>query len=154
MPKIPQRVGVISNLLFMKKACLLLCAIALLASCSTIHQSATINVPVSYVNTATVADLEVSSKRITYTFLPSKEVRRGGDRNVLQTAIRSALRENGDADVLVDMEYVTKNRPSLSGISSIRMITVTGYPATYKNFHNLGDSIWEKTPLKTSNLHK
>lgn len=138
----------------MKKLSFLLCAVAVLTSCSVVRQSASVNAPVSYVNTATVADLEVSPKRITYTFVPSKDVRRGGDRNVILSAVRSALYENGNADVLVDMEYVTSHRPAFIGLSSIRMITVTGYPATYKNFHNLGDSIWDKTPLKSAVLNK
>lgn len=138
----------------MKKLVFLLCVVAMFSSCTVIRQSATSNDPVSYVSTATVADLEVSPNRITYTLVPSKEVRRGGDHNVIQTAIRSALRENGNADILVEMEYITENRMFLPGISSIRMITVTGYPATYKNFHNLGDDIWEKSPLKTSVARK
>ena len=85
--------------------------IALVAtSCKTLtiaDVSATCQQPATYINTATVADLEVSDERISFTFQPSIEVRLGGDLNVIKTAIREALRVNGGGDILVNLEYIT-----------------------------------------------
>ena len=64
-------------------------------SCKGIAVSATYQDPSSYINTATVADLEVSNERISYTFQPSKEVIRGGNQNIIKAAIREALLANG-----------------------------------------------------------
>lgn len=119
----------------MKKV--LLCAatvvILSLASCSTIRQSST-SVPVKteVVSNAT-ADLQVSSKKITYTLKPSKAIRRGGEKNVINTAVAEALKANGNADVLVGMEYEIKRTRNFFGKSNIKYVTVTGYPATYVN---------------------
>ena len=134
--------------------------IALVAtSCKTFtitDVSATCQQPSTYINTATVADLEVSDERISFTFQPSIEVRNGGDLNVIKTAIREALRVNGGGDILVNLEYITvskKNGWSWRYIcSDIHEITVSGYPAKYKNFRNLNDSIWAPTKLYPENI--
>lgn len=125
-------------------------------SCKITDASATYQHPSTYINTATVADLEVSNKRISFTFAPSNQVRRGGNQNVIKAAIREALRVNGGGDVLVDLEYITVSQaPLLSymfGLSPILEVTVSGYPAKYKNFHNLGDTIWAPTKLYPENI--
>ena len=112
--------------------------------------SATYQQPSTYINTATVADLEVSDERISFTFQP----RLGGDLNVIKTAIREALRVNGGGDILVNLEYITVSKKSGWGntCSSIHEITVSGYPAKYKNFRNLNDSIWAPTKLYPENV--
>lgn len=77
----------------------------LMVSCQTITKtSKTAESPVSLLS-ATVADLDVSPNRITYTTSPDVAVRRGGLENVKQDAIQKALLENGNADVLVDATY-------------------------------------------------
>ena len=126
-------------------------------SCKTLtitDVSATCQQPSTYINTATVADLEVSNERISFTFQPSMEVRLGGDLNVIKTAIREALRVNGGGDILVNLEYITVSKKSGWGntCSSIHEITVSGYPAKYKNFRNLNDSIWAPTKLYPENV--
>ena len=125
-------------------------------SCKITDASATYQHPSTYINTATVADLDVSNERISFTFAPSNQVRRGGNQNVIKAAIREALRVNGGGDVLVDLEYITVSQaPLLSymfGLSPIREITVSGYPAKYKNFHNLDDTIWAPTKLYPENI--
>ena len=133
----------------MKKLLFLsLIAVAVLTtSCKTTRFSATYQDPATIINTVTVADLEVSEKRITFTCKPSMQIRRGGTQNVIKTAVREALRANGGGDVLVGLEYITVSKFSLFGLSPIREITVSGYPATYKNFHSLGDDIWAPTKL-------
>lgn len=131
-----------------KSSLLILSAIALMAtSCATISKTASTDRPREIIRTAVTADLDVSDKKITFKYEPSKSVRRGGNQNVINTAIAEALRNNGDGDVLVQMEYTTQCKGSSLGISPIRMIVVSGYPAKYKNFRNLNDSIWDKAPF-------
>lgn len=125
----------------MKKLFIILGCVCLV-SCATIKDTACYQNPNNFVNTATAADLQISSTRISFTYTPGKEVRRGGDQNVINTAVREALRNNGGGDVLVAMEYITLCKSAMPGISGIRQITVTGYPATYINFHSLGDEVW------------
>lgn len=104
----------------------------LLPSCSSIRKTSTSVDVATPVLTETVAELNVSPKKITYTLRPSKAVRRGGEKNVIQTAVSEALKENGNADVLVGMQYEMKKKGS-----KIKYVTVTGYPATYKNFQSV-----------------
>ena len=112
-----------------------------MASCQTITKtSKTAESPVSLLS-ATVADLEVSPNRITYTTSPDIAVRRGGMENVKQDAIQRALLENGNADVLVDATYsITTTRFLI--FNWVSSITVSGRPAKYTNFHSLEDSVW------------
>lgn len=138
----------------MKKIlCLLLFFVGVCAtSCKIIDASATYQDPSSYINTATVADLEVSNERISYTFQPSKEVIRGGNQNIIKAAIREALLANGGGDVLVDLEYIIVYG-SFFWSRVIDEVTVSGYPAKYTNFRSLGDSIWAPTKLYPENIY-
>ena len=113
----------------------------LVVSCTTVTKSAkTVESPASLLS-ATVADLEVSPNRITFTTVPDMAVRRGGLDNVKQAATQQALLENGNADVLVDATYsITTTR--FLAFNWVSSITVSGRPATYKNFHSLNDSVW------------
>ena len=85
--------------------------------------------------TATFADLVVSPHKITYTYRPTDDVRRGGAANVINTAIRMALDANGGGDVLVEVQTTIKK----TGKNNITEVTVWGYPATYKNFRSADD---------------
>lgn len=108
-----------------------------LASCSSIKHTST-TVPVdTEVMSKTTADLNVSSNKISYTFRPSKAVRRTGEKAVIKTAVAEALKENGNADVLVGFQYEMKKTKNFFGKTNIKYITVEGYPATYSNFKNL-----------------
>ena len=83
--------------------------IALLAtSCTTVKQTARMEDTTSYINTVTIADLEVSEQSITFSYTPSKVVVNGGRDNVIKTAVAEALRKAGDYDVLVGLQYTTK----------------------------------------------
>ena len=110
-------------------------------SCTTVTKTAkTVDSPASLLS-ATVADLDVSPERITLTTVPNVSVRRGGLENVKQAATQQALLENGNADVLVDATYsITTTRFLV--FNWVSSITVSGRPATYKNFHSLNDSVW------------
>lgn len=117
----------------MKKALLATAAVALtLASCNTVDSTSTVlNIPTS-VTSENVADLEVSDKVITYTYVPTADVRRGGPNNVKRTAVAEALKANGGGDVLVSPQYQTTTWRGLLR-KRITKVTVTGHVGKYKN---------------------
>lgn len=121
----------------------LFAVVALLAvSCSTtICTSKVATAPVSLLS-ATVADLDVAAERVSYTLNPSKSLCRGGLENVKQAAEQELLVKNGNADVLVDAEYVITSTDRFIFGRDIESVTVSGRPAKYKNFHSLNDSVW------------
>lgn len=125
----------------MKKIFFLLGAAMSIASCTTITKtSATADMPTSLYS-ATVASLKVAPERITYTMQPSRSIRRGGLSNIKRAVENEALTQNGNADVLVEPEYIISKRKGLFG-SKVTSITVTGRPAKYTDFHSLNDSVW------------
>ena len=125
------------------KGIMALAAVALLSSCITTTKTARTASTSATIKNATVADLRVADKRITYTMSPSKAIQRAGLNNVKQAAIQEALTLNGNADVMVEPEFVIEQERSLFG-SRINSITVTGRPAYYENFRTLPDSVWHK----------
>ena len=120
-----------------------LAAVMLLSSCITTTKTARTASTSSTIKNATVADLKVADHRITYTMSPSKAIQRAGLSNVKQAAIQEALTKHGNADVMVEPEFVIEQERSLFG-SNISSITVTGRPAYYQNFRTLPDSVWHK----------
>ena len=107
----------------------------MVSSCSSIHKTAsTVDIPTSIVS-KNIADLNVKDQRISYTYKPNRQVRRGGEQNVLNAAIAEALKENGNADVLVAMQYEMKITKGFFGQKTIKYVTVTGHPAFYTNVH-------------------
>ena len=84
---------------------------------------------------ALLADLDVSTTKISFFYIPSKTVVNGGVDNVIDSAVREALLANGNADVLVGLEKQIKY--NIEG--QVESITVTGYPAKYINFRSPGD---------------
>lgn len=120
----------------MKKLLLSAAVVAMLglASCSTINQSSAVVPVLTEVVSQSTVDLKVAPQKIQYTLNPSKAVRKGGDQNVINTAVAEALKANGNADVLVGMQYKIKRTRNLFGVTKIKYVTVEGYPATYVNF--------------------
>lgn len=119
----------------MKKILIGVAVVAMLglASCSTVrHTSTTAPVQTEVLSNST-ADLKVSQKKISFTYKPSKAVKRGGEKNVINTAVSEALKANGQADVLVAMQYEIKTTRGFFGQKSIKYVIVEGYPATYVN---------------------
>lgn len=94
----------------------------------------------------TFADLVVSPNKITYTYRPTDDVNRGGEANVINTAVRQALEANGRGDVLVEMQYTLKK----SGKKNVKEVTVSGYPATYKNFRNADEETLKAAAMMNS----
>lgn len=130
----------------MKKLFLLLGVVFAFSSCMTIKSSATHKtVDVQPVGVL-IADLDVSPRRITYTMNPHKRIQRGGYENVKSTAIREALKKNGGGDVLVALEVQTRQVRFLAW-RKIKSITVSGYPATYKNFRSPEKDYWTAEAL-------
>ncbi len=118
----------------MKKLVLAAGVLALcLTSCTTTRKTAA-SVDVSTIlKSETQADLDIQEQRITYTVRPPKTIRRGGKENVRAYAVSEALKANGQGDVLVEAQYEMRVRHGLFG-KKIKSVTVTGYPAKYKNF--------------------
>lgn len=121
----------------MKKSLITVLAViaVMLSSCTSIHKTAsTLDIPTSIVS-KNVADLKVNDERISFTYTPSREVRKGGEQNVLNAAIAEALKANGNADLLVAMQYEMKTTTGFFGQKTIKYVTVTGHPAFYTNIH-------------------
>lgn len=105
-----------------------------LASCSSILHTATTKAVDTEVVSHSTADLDVATQKISYTFRPTKAVRRCGEKAVIKTAVAEALKANGNADVMVGFQYEIKKTKNFFGKTNIKYVTVEGYPATYKNF--------------------
>lgn len=107
-----------------------------LSSCSSIrHTSTTVDVETKVIN-FTVADMNVKPEKVTATtnwdFNPFKRV----DVGEIKTNTTARLVNENNADVLVEPQYIIERRGFLRGGS----VTVTGFPATYTNFHKMTDS--------------
>lgn len=106
-----------------------------LTSCTTVTKTASSIDVENSLKTSTSADLIVSPTKITYTHKTSKKERKAGKKNIINSAIQAALEANGGGDVLVAPQYVAVKKSGLWG-SKIKTVTISGYPATYKNFKN------------------
>lgn len=115
----------------MKIKLLALCGLAaLLSSCSTIsHTSQTVGVDTRVYN-VTVADLDVAeqkvSKTVNWKWTPLSTVSVSAQK---ENAAAELCNETG-ADVVIEPQYVVNRRGLFRGGS----VTVTGYPAKYRNF--------------------
>ena len=119
-----------------------LSVLMLMSSCVTTTKTARTAETSTSIKNATVADLKVADQRITYTMTPSKEIQRAGLSNVKQAAIQEALTKNGNADVMVEPEFVISMKNNFIFGKEVTSITVTGRPAYYTNFRTLNDSVW------------
>lgn len=116
-----------------------------MTSCSTALKTAKQDEVKPKLTAAVIGDLDVSDQKITYTYVPTKAVRRGGFKNCKATAISEALKQYGDADVLVETREATVVRTGLFHSRRIKSITVTGYPAKYKSFHEVDHETIKKS---------
>lgn len=85
-----------------------------------------------------IADLKVSEVKIRYNEFPSENLLKTDFSNILNTAVKNALEVNGNADVLIGLEYQVKTNDD----GEIETITITGYPAKYTNFRHPDESVW------------
>lgn len=119
----------------MKKSVLLVLAVAAMSfsSCKTLLSTATTeDAKALFLPTVTIADVEVSSEKLTYLYVPTKMVAKGGRKNIISTAVREALQSAGDYDVLIGKE--TQIKCGLYG--RVRSVLVTGFPGKYVNFRS------------------
>ena len=122
----------------MKNLSILTIALFVLTSCSMARFTKTAThteVGVAKPITAVMADLEVSPAKISYLFIPSKTIKKGGADNVVNCAVQEALEANDNADVLVAIEKHIKYNDK----GEVESVVVTGYPAKYVNFRSPGD---------------
>lgn len=119
----------------MKKLMFLSVAVAITASissCSFVPKAdgyTATKVPVEVTLTSkNLVDLEVSPVKVSNMFVTTKFIRDGGLENCKNAAVQDLLKKNGNADVLVAPEY--------NYDQDLNTITVSGYPAKYKNFRN------------------
>lgn len=121
----------------MKKLFIILMVSAFaMTSCSTVYKTATTRNVEPTIAAVVLSDLDVSNKKITYTLTPTNKVRRGGLKNCINTAISEALALNG-GDVLIETQQAIITRGAY--VRKIKSVTVTGYPAKYKNFRPADD---------------
>ncbi|MFI3281550.1 MAG: hypothetical protein R3Y44_06240 [Rikenellaceae bacterium] len=109
-------------------------SVAFLSSCSTMRTATSKSVDVSTsISSVTTADLAVAQQRVEYDYIPSRKERKKMKLAVMQEkAVAAALKNNGNADVMVATEYQVERKGF-----KIRKVTVSGYPAKYKNFKTL-----------------
>ena len=112
----------------MKKVFLAFGAALLLASCTTVTKTATTMDVDNHLTSESDVDLVVSNSKITYTHKTTAKERRGGRKNITNTAVREALEANGNAEVLVAPQYTFVRKSGLFG-SKIKTVIVSGYPA-------------------------
>lgn len=123
----------------MKKFLILAVVAASLSSCSIVRQTASVAEVDNKILAGAVADLEVAPQKITYTYKTKSSVRKGGYNNCVRTAVREALEKNGGADILVQEEVTSVTRIGLFG-PKVKSVTVSGYPAKYKNITTIPQS--------------
>lgn len=104
-----------------------------LSSCSTVqHTASTYGVDTEIYN-LTVADLQVAETKseatVEWEWNPLSTVSMAAQKK----AAASAVLDSTGADVLVEPEYTITRRGLFRGGS----VTVTGYPASYTNFHSM-----------------
>ena len=119
----------------MKKLLIISLAAITMASCS-INRAAVKTTAVSHptIETTTMASLDISKKRISYTYTPTiTDSKNLSERALMQNAIFKALEANGNADVLVQVNSMTTVRKGLLG-KRVKTIVVSGYPAYYVDF--------------------
>lgn len=126
----------------MKKFLLMLMVAFFAVSCTSVKKTATTQNVAAPITAAVTSDLEVSNKKIVYTYYPSKSIRCGGLKNVKAAAIAEALKMNGSGDILVEPQMEVVERVGL--FKKIKSVTVSGYPATYKNFKTVDSETLKK----------
>ncbi|MGM9768106.1 MAG: hypothetical protein ACI3Z0_06555 [Candidatus Cryptobacteroides sp.] len=121
----------------MKKYLLILAVALISASCSTVLTTTATydDADATFRPTISVADVEVSGAKISYTYIPTKQIRKGGTANIINEAVRQALRSAGNYDVLVAKETSITVKKKFFG-SKISSVTVTGFPGNYVNWRS------------------
>lgn len=117
----------------MKKFIILLAVSIAAVSCSSLMKTASEQNVNGNIAAAVIADLDISNQKITYTYVPTLNVRKLGAKNCINAAISEALLANGNGDILIETQAAVIQTQGLFG-RKIKSVTVSGYPAKYKNF--------------------
>ncbi|MBR4997399.1 MAG: hypothetical protein IKY84_06025 [Bacteroidaceae bacterium] len=127
----------------MKRIFILLMGITtLLTSCNTVNRTARTAYTQDNLKSVTVVDIiPTTEHRITHTLHPNAKLLRGGEDNVKQAVEHEALIKYGNADILLEPQYIVEKKRGLF-ITKISSITVSGRPAYYANYRKLHDSVW------------
>lgn len=105
------------------------------SSCSVFRTSTSTTMNVnSSLSSTTVADLDISNVKVSYIYYPKKQDRKAGMTHVINNAVAATLKENGNADILVERQYEAVFKSRMFGPKKVKSVTITGYPAKYKNF--------------------
>lgn len=116
----------------------LLAAPLIMSSCSSsIQKTASVQDVKSPIIAVVISDLDVSNQKISYTLKPTKKISNAGLRNCINTAISEALAAHGNGDVLIETQETIVQRYGFG--RKIKSVTVTGYPAKYKNFRPVAE---------------
>lgn len=110
-------------------------AVAVLISSCTVQRAAVISssVPAPMKTTTTVTSLDVSKNRISYTYVPRKaDAKRLSETQLINNATYMALKENGNGDVLVKMNYYITTKRGMG--KRVKSIDISGYPAKFVDF--------------------
>lgn len=119
----------------MKKIKYLLMGLAglLMCSCTSVKHTATVAPVEAKVVNFTVADMDVSSKKVSKTYSWNYNPFKKENISTIKTNTTAALLDENGADVLLEPQYIVEQRGFLRGGS----VTVIGFPAKYKNFHKM-----------------
>lgn len=104
-----------------------------MSSCSTIQHTATTAPVDTHVYNLTVAELDVADKKAEKTYDWKWNPFRTISLSREKSNVTASLLKDVDADVLVEPQFEIKRRGLFRGGS----LTVTGFPAKYRNFHSM-----------------
>lgn len=107
------------------------CLLVLSTSCSTVTYTASTESVKTEVYNLTVADMDVKPEKASLTKTWAWNPFRAISMSVEKSNVTAELLKETNADVLVEPQYEIKKRGLFRGGS----ITVSGRPATYRNFH-------------------
>ena len=121
----------------MKKIILVFALAVTLVSCGTteklINTSTHTGGNAAFFVNPVCADIKVDGKKISFFMPVSENISNAGLQNVIDTAVKDALEQNGNADLLIGLQTQVK----YDAKGKIESIAITGYPARYVNFHNV-----------------
>lgn len=116
---------------------MLAAATMLFASCAVNRAAVEANSVENEIETKTRATLVVNQKRVSYTYVPTKQNAKNlSIDQLVQNAVYMALQANGNADVMVKVNYNVEMKWSFFG-KRVKKISVSGYPAHYRDFREV-----------------
>lgn len=129
---------------------LLIAAVALLStSCTTVRStSATASVETAVLQYPTVADLDISPTKVSRTTQWGIEIFCKVSEKVRKENLVAELLADAGADVLLEPQFIVKR--SLLGTNSI---TVTGYPAKFRDFRKATEADLEALKAAYPTVH-